>query len=323
MKAFLLLLLISLCSRNSNAQIGTEFDYSGQQVPDTLPRLFAPGNVSTNMNEFNATFSPDGSEFYFSIRTNHPMMVICCIKKEGSGWTKPELLDFSTGKYMDADPFLTKDGKTLYFCSTRPAPGRNSSDWNIWKVRRTTEGWTEPEFLKFNTHKNEMYVSLADNGNIYFHSDYLNENTALDMNQMDIYYSRNDNSIFQKPERVSEISSKYAEWDPFVAPDESYIIFTSTRPGGFGSGDLYISFRKKEGGWSSPRNMGLSINSKAQDYCPNLSPDGRYLFFSSYRSKSLDEKFTYNDLMNFHSEPQNGMGGDIYWVDVKVIESLR
>lgn len=322
MKTMFFTCFLSICTFFTKVQ-GGEFDYLGQQIPDSIPAIFAPGLVSTTMNEFNAVFSPDGNEFFFSIRTNHPAMFICCMKKNPSGWGKPDLISFSTGKYMDADPFITRDGKMLYFCSTRPAPGRNSSDWNIWRVRKTDAGWSEPEYMEFNTDKNEMYVSVTENGNIYFHSDYHTQNTTIDMNQMDVYCSRLLDSKYQKPERIDELSSTFAEWDPFIAPDESFIIFTSTRPGGFGSGDMYISFRDAEGHWSVPKNMGAGINSRAQDYCPGLSPDGAYLFFSSYRSKPLTESITYENLLNYHKEPQNGMGGDIYWVNAKVIEALR
>jgi hypothetical protein len=45
------------------------------------------------------------------------------------------------------------------------------------------------------------------------------------------------------------VNSEYNEADPFVAPDESYLIFQSKRPGGFGNNDLYISFRNKGGQW--------------------------------------------------------------------------
>jgi len=319
----LVLLLSIIVSNLIGAENGDKPSYFNQTAPDTIPLLFAPGLISTNMNEFNATFSPDGNEFYFSIRTNNPIMVICEMHKNEKGWSNPELMSFSDGKYMDADPFLSKDGNTLYFCSTRPAPGRNSDDWNIWKVQKTKNGWGEPEYMEFNTEKNEMYVSLSENGNVYYHCDHESMSNTLDINHTDIYCCRFADGHYSPSEKINAVSSAFAEWDPFISPDESYLIFTSTRPGGYGSGDMYISFKDEKDNWSEPVNMGPVINSRAQDYCPNLSPDGRYLFFSSYRSKLLQEGLNYTKLKQYHTEPQSGTGGDIYWVKSSIIEKYQ
>jgi Tol biopolymer transport system component len=79
------------------------------------------------------------------------------------------------------------------------------------------------------------------------------------------------------------------------------VIFASTRPGGLGGSDLYISFRNARGEWDEPKNMGPSVNSAASDYTPILCPDGRYLFFTSSR------------------EGQD----DIFWIDSRVVAALR
>ena len=87
-----------------------------------------------------------------------------------------------------------------------------------------------------------------------------------------------------------------------VAHDESYLIVSIYgRKDGFGDGDLYISFRRPDGSWSLLKNMGSAVNSDKRDFCPMVTPDGKYLFFSS---KRVGE-------------------GDIFWVDAKIIEALR
>jgi Tol biopolymer transport system component len=107
---------------------------------------------------------------------------------------------------------------------------------------------------------------------------------------------------YSAPVRVGGgVSSKHSEHDPFIAPDESYLIFTSDRPQGYGRGDLWIVYRNPEAGWSDPVNMGPRINTDAYEYCAMLSPDGKQLFFT-----------------------RNADGnGDIYRVDASVIEELR
>jgi len=91
---------------------------------------------------------------------------------------------------------------------------------------------------------------------------------------------------------------------PFIAPDESYLIFASDRPGGLGYRDLYVSFRVDDA-WSEPVNLGAPINSEAWDIYPSLSPDGRYLFFTRRTAWNATDD------------------SDIYWVDAAVITRLR
>ena len=85
----------------------------------------------------------------------------------------------------------------------------------------------------------------------------------------------------------------------FIAPDESYIVFDSdNRPGGQGGeGDLYVVFRNPDGSWSDAFNLGDTINTPGTNFCPMVSPDGKYLFYAASR--------------------------DIYWVSAEVIHRLR
>ena len=98
------------------------------------------------------------------------------------------------------------------------------------------------------------------------------------------------------------VSTEKYEYNSFIAPDESFLIFTSHGWGdSLGEGDLYVCFRREDGTWTRARNMGPGVNSSALDYCPSVSPDGKYFFFSSRRSGNED----------------------IYWVDAKIIENLK
>ncbi|MDO3386907.1 hypothetical protein QWI17_13755 [Gilvimarinus sp. SDUM040013] len=89
---------------------------------------------------------------------------------------------------------------------------------------------------------------------------------------------------------------------PFIALDESYIIWDSERRGGFGGVDLYISFREKDGSWGAAINLGDKINTSGADSGAKVTPDGKYLFFN--RQVSAKD---YN----------------VYWVDAQIIETLR
>ena len=119
----------------------------------------------------------------------------------------------------------------------------------------------------------------------------------------DIYYSTLNNGRFAEPIHLGrEINSEYSEGDVLIASDESYMIVnSSSRPDDLGNSDLYISFKKEDGSWTKLKNMGNIINSSETDYCPMLSPDGKYLFFTSKRTGN----------------------GDIYWVDAKIIDDFK
>ena len=142
----------------------------------------------------------------------------------------------------------------------------------------------------------------------------------------DIYWTKLVDGVYTEPVNVGEaINSQASEGDLFVAPDESYIIFVSSdRPFAFGRGDLYVSFRKEDGTWTSAKNMGEGINTEYTEYCPVVSPDGRYLFFTSYRTVDDDPTAgrTYDDIREAYRKPGTGLG-DIYWVDAGVIDKLR
>ena len=92
-----------------------------------------------------------------------------------------------------------------------------------------------------------------------------------------------------------------------VAPDESYLIFSSRDRAGYGSGDLFVSFRTADGGWTEPKNMGSTINTDELEFCPMVSPDGRWLSFSRRYGDSCP---TTTD-------------AEIYWMDASIIEALR
>jgi Tol biopolymer transport system component len=247
-----------------------------------MPQLFAPVIVSTGMDDLNAVFSADGTEFFFAVKL--PMRgrhVMLTMKQERGRWSAPTVLPFS-GQYNDADPALSPDGKILYFASSRPlAAGAPEKDWDIWAVDRTAGGWGQPKGLDapVNTQSMEVYPSITGNGTLYFSS-----GRPVGTKAGGIFRAVPAAGLYLIVEVFDErIVSEYGGGDVFIAPDECTILFSSTRAGGYGNSDLYVSFRRGDGVWTAPQNLGPSINSPYQEYCPSLSPDGKYFFFSSYK----------------------------------------
>ena len=298
--------------------------YLGQKPPGITPQLFAPGIVSTGMDDLNAVFSSDGSEFFFTVKLpSRGRHVMLTMRAEHGRWSAPAVLPFS-GRYNDADPALSPDGKTLYFASSRPLSAAGpEKDWDIWAVDRTANGWGSPRRLDspVNSEAMEVYPSIAGNGALYFSS-----GRPVGTKAGGIFRAASAAGLYPNVEVFDErIVSEYGGGDVFITPDERTIIFSSSQTGGYGNTDLYVSFRREDGAWTRPQNLGSTINSPYQEYCPSLSPDGKYFFFSSYKrpeQTSVPEMRSLDDIVRLYRQPYNG-AGDVYWVDAAVIQTLR
>ncbi|HWR51889.1 MAG TPA: hypothetical protein VN428_12320 [Bryobacteraceae bacterium] len=275
--------------------------------PVTEAALFEP--LSTPDYDLNATFTPDGRTVYFTRSTpnfQHWTIVVSHFR-EGK-WTQPEVAPFS-GVYDDADPFLAPDGKRLFYISNRPLDGKPKREHDIWMVERNASGWSEPANLGSNVNSpgTDYYPSVTADGTLYFTSI-----RKEGKGGMDLYRSRVLDGVYQPAESLGDvINTPVSEGDAVIAPDESFMVFTSFgRPDDTGRGDLYIS-ELRDGTWTVPRNLGPKVNSVARDFCPTLSPDGKYLFFTSERN-ALDarrtEPLNYAALMRALRSVMNGNG---------------
>jgi len=279
------------------AQQKSSQKYLGQPAPTSTPALFAPGLVSINgLTEFGSVFSKDGNTFYYAIEPNGKAE-IHSIKFVNNAWSKPEVV-LLHDRYGYNDPFLSPDEKRLYFISTRALDGKSDpKDYDIWYVERKGNSWSEPINAgdQINSPRNEYYMSFTKTGTMYFSS---NRNTEEHSNDYNVYSSKSINGKFQAPIKLSNaINSDAYEADVFVAPDESYLIFSAEKPGGYGRGDLYISFSNANGTWTDAKNVGKEINGRRSEYCPFVTADGKYFFYTKEN--------------------------DIYWVDTSFIEKLR
>ncbi len=247
--------------------------------PDSSPLVFLKGIASSDSLDFNSTFSPDGKIFYFSRLTNGKTHIYASYFDKGK-WREPVMTSFSEPEFSQADPFVTPDG-TLYYISDRK---RNTSDtipdFDIWMVHPLESGnWSAPENLEaVNSDSTEYYVSLADNKNLYFAS-----NRIGTLGKFDIYVSKFVNGAYSTPENLgAAVNAAETDHDPFISRDEKLLIFTSkNRKDGFGTGDLYYSEMDDNQQWSTAKNMGKQFNTATYDFCPSISRDLKYFFYSS------------------------------------------
>jgi Tol biopolymer transport system component len=297
--------------------------YLGQEPPGPQPKIFAPGVVSTKADELNSIFSPDGNEFIFAVKTpDRGRHTLVTMVRDGENWSPPRVLPFS-GRFSDADPCFSADGTRLFFISTRPREaGGQENDWDIWVVDRSSKGWGEPAHLgaEINSEEIDVYPTVTRDGTLYFSSA-----RPGGLGRTDIYRARFADGRFTHAENLGPpVNTENGEGDIYVAPDESYIVFSSGRPGGYGRGDLYVSFRAGGEAWTEPANLGETVNSAGTEYCPVVSPDGRYLFFTSYLPPASwsGATFGYGDVVRTYDDVDNGLG-NVYWVDAAVLDPFR
>jgi len=315
---FILLLLFIFCIGFSQTQKKSDNfpvlkgPYLGQKPPGKIPEVFAPGIISTGFDELFGSFTPDGKEFYY-ILGGEPIWTILVTRVENGVWTKPEIASFSP-KYR-AKFCLSPDGNKIVLTSLRPLDGKGepSEIFHTWIVERTKTGWSEPELIKVLDHA--YAPSLAANGNMYFFIHH--------PERQDLYLSRFLEGRYTEPISLGNaVNSAQYEFDPWIAPDESYLIFTSDRTGKNG---IYICYKKKDGSWTQAKHMGPEVNSMDWINVGSVTPDGKYIFLFGIKSnyKSYSEKqLSYEEKIEILSSPGNG-SIDIYWMDASIIEELK
>lgn len=248
-------------------------------VPDSIPLKFLPGVVTSNELDFNSSFSPDGKSFYFG-RSKNGKWVMYVTSFDGHRWTTPVRPVFNDITYSEADPAFAPDG-TLYYISSRPKNETDTiKDYDIWFVKPLANGqWTKPENLSVvNSDSDEFYISFADNSNLYFSS-----SRPGGFGQEDIYSCKYVNETYSRPFNLgSAINSPGSDHDPLISKDDQLLVFTSSeRKDGYGEADLYHSKRMLEDVWRPAANLGKRFNTSTYEYCPYLTPDQEYFFYSS------------------------------------------
>jgi hypothetical protein len=254
--------------------------------------LVSPANANF-LNVRDYCQSANGKEIFITIQSvQENVAQIICIKN--NNWEKASLLTFNDS-FNYLEPFLTADGKRLFFASNRPREKNQTKagDFNIWYVTRenVNSNWSDPIFLSdsVNTNEDEFFPCVAANGNIYFTKD-----SKSGLGKDDIYVSYWLGNSHSKPTLLNQnINSEGYEFNTFVSADEKFIIYTKyNAANGFGSGDLYVAKKDKDGNWLPAKNLGDVINSSGMEYCPFYDSNEKTLYFTSRRSKVKPQKFS-------------------------------
>ncbi|PIQ46837.1 MAG: hypothetical protein COW03_18275 [Cytophagales bacterium CG12_big_fil_rev_8_21_14_0_65_40_12] len=285
----LLVLFLSACNtKPSNTKEGDssteESFYLGQKPPGLIPEPFAPGLVTTQGWEYCGGFTPDLKEFYFEREVGNSeeekKTELVVIENDDNTWQE-SVISSRVGT-----PFISPDGKTMHL-------GRR------YKERNDNREWSEIKKLDSPFDSLQIMRLTASSRGTYFFDEFKRDFTG------DIRYSRLVNGKYEAPRLLHKGINSGGSFHPFIAPDESYLLFDSEREGGFGDSDIYISYRQQNGEWGAPINLGDKINTKAWEASASVTPDGKYLFFN--RNMGSD----------------NYENVDIFWVSTEVLENLR
>ena len=309
--SLLCIILLTACSNEKEAI--KEHGLKSENIPyriDSIvhkPIKFYPEVVSTQIDKFNTSFSPDGNTIYY-IATSQKLGItgIAFQKFENGNFSQPQFIPLNSADIPMTDVQISPDGNSMLFSTFKDYEGKPEGfNFNIWTSEFKNGKWQNPTPFgsPIASSGNEFYPVMTNNRNIYYASD--------QGGNSDIYFSKFQDGQYQDPIKLPDnINSEKREADSYVARDESFMIFVRVdEPDGYGNSDLYISFREDEMKWSDPVNMGEDVNSNQVDGSPYVTPDGKYLIFTSGRMlEDIKERAieSYKDFRTIISSSDNG-----------------
>tara|TARA_R110002073_G_scaffold53840_4_gene138865 strand:+ start:71503 stop:72426 length:924 start_codon:yes stop_codon:yes gene_type:complete len=307
MNKFLLIFLIIVtffsCKNNT-------ISYFDQELPSTIPKLFAPSIVNTDNIELNVVFNYDNTEMFFS-RIVDNSFVISHSELINGKWSdiKPiKMYKDNVLVSVACDPTITKDGKTMYFLGVDPKLYKNDVTReelytippDIYKSKKVNGKWELASKVDFSisTEYIETYPVVTADGSLYFRS-----NRPIDKGGMNTYRAQYlGNEKFETPVVISTKTEKN-ELITYVSPDERYAITN-------GQGKFQITFNDN-GEWTKPKEISLKYESNWRYYCPYMSSDGKYFIYS--RRYNNPEKKGWAGVEK----------GEVYWVNADVLFNTK
>lgn len=254
--------------------------------------VFAPGVVTDADWQWRISFTPSRLRAYWSTSkgwwpgTRERAVIMTAYRLPRDRWSQPVVAPFS-GLHADMDPFVSPDGRTLYFSSMRPHNGVERGDMDLWMVRRAAHGWGDPVHLGREVNaegQDELYPSIDRHGNLYF----ARVDAPVPLGDVDIWRSeRRADGSFAPPRKLGPGVNTPERWEynPEISPDGRILLFARLdRPDdglpdlGHGWGDLYVS-RLGRTGFAPAANLGPCINSAADEYHPTMLWERNELYF--------------------------------------------
>ena len=259
--------------------------------------------VNSALTDQGPAISKDGRSLYFGSNRQSPNnlqnldIYVAQRPSRHSPWETPVNLGPTINTPVnDNVPSLSRDEHWLFFNSLRSGGSGDIDLWMSWREDvHDNAGWTTPINLGAGVN-----TSGFDAGASYFENKghrppllFFNRGAAQATQAVttDIWVAElQHDGTFGNAQRIDRLSSPYGDQRPSIRFDGLEIFLFSNRPGsvpdslGVLSFDLWVSTRKKiDDLWSTPVNLGPTINTEFGEINPYISPDGLTLFFASNR----------------------------------------
>lgn len=278
----------------------------GYDQPGLTPERFEPDILTADSQPHGSlTFSPNQRRLFWSAFPADGVETVFTSTLKGGTLSAPRVATFAQGReYSDGGPAYSPDGQRLFFNSVRPLPGQAAGPPQaIWYVDKTAAGWADPSPVvsTFDPDWHRGGPTVSRDGTLYFQSGPVAGGSYSEPPRL--YRSELLGGEYGPPQRLLGRMSTAEAVDPFVDPDERFILFAG--PGRFGTMDLYVSFREANGSWARPLNLARRTGTDPDffDRFPSLSRDGRYLFFV----RAIGDFFPGDD-------------ADFYWVSSETLK---
>jgi hypothetical protein len=291
-----------------NVSCVNKVHYLDDDYPDRTPRKYAQGIINVDGRyQQNLTMSPDGKEHLITetdaeLWRYERILRIRVTEENKVVVDTPQFVkDFKYERlWFIGEPMISRDNKDLYFVADYPP--------DYWHAIRTSTGdWSSPVKMdSINTTGKDWFISVAKNKTLYFAQTYLPDPDNPSLVNGKIFKSPLVNGAHHSKIEIEAPFNLEDAGDPAISPNEDYLVFGSTREGGYGKADIYVAFKDKDGNWSDAYNVGNEINTVHWESGPYISPDEKYLFFSRRDSSGVNARFS-----------------DIYWVSIEVISKIR
>ena len=230
-----------------------------------------PAGISSSQFESHPAFDPGTGDFYF-VRSSPSFegWRILVSRCGPSGWSKPVPWPLADDG-LEADPWFTADGRTLWFISSRSTDGVKRKDLDIWKVERDASGkWGVPTRLPVPVNSNgaEWFPRPSPDGWLYFGS-----NRPGGIGGNDIWRGREISPGQWTIENLGPaINTADDEYEPLPSPDGTRLIVMA-------ADGLYES-RLVDGRWSPKTKLPPQVNAGAMQIGAVFSPSGKTLLFA-------------------------------------------
>ncbi len=179
---------------------------------------------------------------------------------------------------IQSNPVLTADQMEMIYSVKLNL----RTDENIVISKKGDDGnWTKPTLISdnINTELNEGAASISGDGKTLVFSSCGKKDSR---GSCDLYIAQKKGEVWSVPTNMGDkVNSAGWESNPSITADGKSVYFSSDRSGGFGKKDIWVTNLLPDQTWSTPENLGASVNTKMNEATPFIHADKQHLYFAS------------------------------------------